>query len=197
MTIPAVIPLMKISGSFVTIAVICGRKGQVEAGASAIPGVTVTVCRIGVGWRIPRVGPAVWVAPIRGGSGSPGLGRCGSGNSQYQRTCDRQQNRYASHDTVLLCGAVWRSNSDYCSLLLRTSAFISSGPSNRRQGRLCSTRRSSGSNAPLSQWLLFGLGNLVVRVHRCSFLNHFIHRQLLLAQVGVEGDVLRIIAVRA
>jgi hypothetical protein len=61
-------PVMEISSSTVPIAVICGCKVKVDAGASAIAGVTVIICRIGVGWRVSRVGPVAGVAPIWGGS---------------------------------------------------------------------------------------------------------------------------------
>ena len=111
MTIPAVVPMMEIWGSVVPIAVIGGSKVKGDAGAAAIPGVTVPVCRIGGGWRVPRVGPVSGVAPIWGGSRSSGLGQCGCGqcgcgNSRHrQRTCDRQNNSYSSHDTLLLLAA--------------------------------------------------------------------------------------------
>jgi len=75
-TMPAMIPMIKI-GSAVPIAVICGCKVKVDAKASAIRGVTVNRCRIGVGSRVPGVGSVAGVAPIWGGSQSSGLGRCG------------------------------------------------------------------------------------------------------------------------
>jgi hypothetical protein len=68
MTIPAAMPMMEISGSAVPIAVIWRSKVKVDASSSAILGVTVNICRIGVGWRVPRVGSAVGVAPIWGRS---------------------------------------------------------------------------------------------------------------------------------
>jgi hypothetical protein len=111
MTMPAAMP---ISGVAVAIAVICGCKVKVDAGASAIRGVAVIIRRIGVGLRVPRVGPVAGVAPIWGGSQSSGVSRCGCGNSRHrQRTCDRQNNRNSSHSAVLLLGAVWRTNSEY------------------------------------------------------------------------------------
>ena len=67
MTMPAVMPMMEISGSAVPIAVIRRSKVKVDA-SSAILGVTVIICRIGVGSRVPGVGPAVRVAPIGVGS---------------------------------------------------------------------------------------------------------------------------------
>jgi hypothetical protein len=68
MTMPAVMPMIEIWGSAVPIAVIGGSKVKGDASASAIPGVTVIICRIGGGWRVPRVGPVAGVAPIWGGS---------------------------------------------------------------------------------------------------------------------------------
>jgi hypothetical protein len=69
MTMPAVIPMIKITGSGVPIGIICGRvDGKVDTKASAIRGVTVIICRIGVGSRVPRVGSACRVAPLRGRS---------------------------------------------------------------------------------------------------------------------------------
>ena len=68
MTTPAVIPMMEIWRSAVPIAVIGGSKEKGDAKASAIRGVTVIICRIGGGLRVPTVGPAAGVTPIWGGS---------------------------------------------------------------------------------------------------------------------------------
>jgi hypothetical protein len=53
-----------VSGSAVPIAVISGCKVKGDARASAIPWVTVIICRIGERRRVPRIGPAVGVARV-------------------------------------------------------------------------------------------------------------------------------------
>jgi hypothetical protein len=66
MTMP--VPMIRISGSAVPIAVVYGCRGKVEGEASAIRGITVIVRRIGVGSRVPRIGAAAGVALRLGGS---------------------------------------------------------------------------------------------------------------------------------
>jgi hypothetical protein len=43
-------------------------KVEGDDSAAAIRGVTVIICRIAEGWRVPRVGPVAGVAPMWGGS---------------------------------------------------------------------------------------------------------------------------------
>ena len=58
----AAVPMIHISGSGVPIAGICGRREKLEADASAIRGVAIVICGIGVGSHVTGVWSAGGVA---------------------------------------------------------------------------------------------------------------------------------------